>query len=632
MSQPEVDVSPEANDTPGPELADVLIEREVATASEIEYARRVCAKLNRSRPLIDVLCELGIAEKEELLGTLRDAPIDLPLEQLLLELGFLDPDELQQALDIQAEAPDRKEGIGDILLEHGYVDAQELLTALSLKFGRPTCSTLDASIDHELIASAPSAWSRQHGFVPVRREGGRTVVAFSDPSNAQSIEAAGQVYGVGGFDVVLATASEIDAAWRRWERSNAPKTAEVADEEVVGEVDTILADALKREASDIHIEPLSDRLRIRFREDGVLVPYRDLPIKAASPLTSRLKILSQSDIAERRRHQGGRFSVRVAGVDLDMRASFYVTVHGQKTVLRLLNRARTLMPLKDIGMPKRTLERYCSEVLERPSGVVLVTGPTGSGKTSTLYSSIHHINHDGLSIVTAEDPVEYTIEGISQCSINAEIDLTYEETLRHIVRQDPDVVVIGEIRDKFSAETAIQAALTGHKVITTFHTEDTIGGLVRLLNMNIEAFLISSTVVSVLAQRLVRKVCERCAVPYEPTAADHRMLGVGPEHLKGAEMRIGRGCSHCRGSGYRGRVAVFELLVLTEEIRDAILAHATAYEIRRISRERSDLVSLFEDGLVKAANGVTTLAEIHRMLPRLDVPRPLQELRRMVGD
>ncbi|NNL67414.1 MAG: type II/IV secretion system protein, partial [Myxococcales bacterium] len=407
---------------------------------------------------------------------------------------------------------------------------------------------------------------------------------------------------------------------------------EMREDEVVSDIDQMLAEALDRGASDIHVEPLPERLRIRFREDGVMVPYRDLPIGVSAAFTSRLKVLCQSDISERRRHQGGRFTTTVNGTELDMRASFYVTLHGQKTVLRLLNRARTLQPLEEIGMPRRTLERYREDALDCPSGVVLVTGPTGSGKTSTLYSSINHINNDELAIITAEDPVEYTIDGISQCSLNAEIDLTYEETLRHIVRQDPDVIVIGEIRDRFSAETAIQAALTGHKVITTFHTEDTIGGLVRLLNMNIEAFLISSTVVSVLAQRLVRRVCDHCAVPYEPTAVDHRRLGLDASHLEGAEMRIGRGCNHCRGSGYRGRIAIFELLVLMEKIRDAILAHATSHEIRRISREESGLVSLFEDGLVKAARGLTTLSELYRMLPRLDAPRPLPELRRLVGD
>jgi type IV pilus assembly protein PilB len=224
------------------------------------------------------------------------------------------------------------------------------------------------------------------------------------------------------------------------------------------------------------------------------------------------------------------------------------------------------------------------------------------------------------------------MDGIAQCSLNSEIDLTYEETLRHIVRQDPDVIVIGEIRDRFSAATAIQAALTGHKVLSTFHTEDTIGGLVRLLNMEIEAFLISSTVVSVLAQRLLRRVCDACAIPYEPSAMDLRRIGYRAGDFDGAMLRTGRGCSACRRTGYRGRVGVFEMLVLVEEVRDAILQHKTSYEIRRISRERSGLVSLLEDGLVKAARGLTTLEEIIENVPRLDRPRPLAELRRLLEE
>jgi type IV pilus assembly protein PilB len=277
------------------------------------------------------------------------------------------------------------------------------------------------------------------------------------------------------------------------------------------------------------------------------------------------------------------------------------------------------------------LEYFREGALELPSGVVLVTGPTGSGKTTTLYSCIAEIQDDETSIITAEDPVEYMIDGIAQCSINPAIDLSYEETLRHIVRQDPDVIVIGEIRDTFSAEVAIQAALTGHKVLTTFHTEDTIGGLLRLLNMDIEAFLVSSTVVSVLAQRLLRRICDECAVPYQPTPADLRRLGYANDALRSGNFRQGVGCEACRHTGFRGRIAVFELLVLDAAVRDALLMRKTSHDIRTISRESSGLVSLLEDGIAKSAAGFTTIGEIVRMLPRLDKPRPLAELKRLVG-
>lgn len=308
-----------------------------------------------------------------------------------------------------------------------------------------------------------------------------------------------------------------------------------------------------------------------------------------------------------------------------------MTIHGEKVVLRLLNRKTELINISDIGMGPRVLDRYLHDVLDVPTGVVIITGPTGSGKTTTLYSSVDYLNTPDTSIVTAEDPVEYVIEGISQCSINTKINRTFEETLRHIVRQDPDVIVLGEIRDRFSADTAIQAALTGHKVLTTFHTEDSIGGLLRLLNMDIEAFLISSTVVSVMAQRLLRRVCTSCGEPYTPSPSEVRRLGCSHDDLRGASFIDGKGCAACRYTGYRGRVCVFELLVLNEMVKDAILGRRTSYEIRRISVESSGLVTLVEDGLLKAAQGQTSLAEVLRHLPRVMRPRSLDEIRRLLG-
>ncbi len=283
-------------------------------------------------------------------------------------------------------------------------------------------------------------------------------------------------------------------------------------------------------------------------------------------------------------------------------------------------------------MGSNMLSSFLENAVYQPSGVLLVTGPTGSGKTSTVYSCINHIKNPQISIITAEEPVEYVIDGIAQCSIEPSINLTFEETLRHIVRQDPDVIVIGEIRDNSSAEMAMQSALTGHKVLSTFHTEDSIGGLIRLLNMNIAPFLISSTVVSVLAQRLLRRVCESCAIEVTATPIQLQRLGMSAADLHGARFRKGRGCSQCKQTGYKGRLGVFELLVLDELVRDAILEQKTSYEIRQISIEHSGLVTLLEDGLVKAAAGITTLDEVLRCLPKLIKPRPLPEIRRLSGE
>jgi type IV pilus assembly protein PilB len=420
----------------------------------------------------------------------------------------------------------------------------------------------------------------------------------------------------------------------RWAESSKPVGEASTSKEgaAVKLVNKIILAAIDREASDIHIEPLKDRLRIRFRQDGVLMPFEELSKDVTAALTNRIKVLCDVDITEKRRHQGGRILFGYHGGELDLRVSFYVTVHGEKIVMRLLNRKGLLLKIQHIGMARPMLERFKEDALYQPSGVILITGPTGSGKTTTVYSCIHTINTPQVSIITAEEPVEYVIDGISQCSINPKINLTFEETLRHIVRQDPDVIVIGEIRDNFSAEVAVQAALTGHKVLTTFHTEDSIGGLIRLLKMNIEAFLISSTVVSVLAQRLVRKVCPECSKTYKPSTAELQRLGYTANDVVGTSFRKGDGCAHCQHTGYKGRVGIFELLVLDESVRNAIIDQKTSQEIRRISIESTGLVTLIEDGIFKAASGLTTIDEVLRCLPRLQKPRPFSELKRLLGE
>jgi type IV pilus assembly protein PilB len=357
-------------------------------------------------------------------------------------------------------------------------------------------------------------------------------------------------------------------------------------------------------------------------------------LELAAPVATRLKVMAEADIAERRRHQDGRilYESAATGMTLDLRVSFYITVHGEKVVLRLMNKKGELLDIDDIGMAPRMLHQFRDDALATPSGIIIVTGPTGAGKTTTLYSCVNHLNDLETSIITAEEPVEYVLDGISQCSINPKIGVTFTETLRHIVRQDPDVIVMGEVRDTFSAETAIQAALTGHMVLTTFHTEDAVGGLLRLLNMGIEAFLIASTITCLLAQRLLRRICPHCAAPYTPTPDEYRRLGYTHGDLAGADLQVGRGCTACRFTGYKGRVGIFELLTLNDEVKEAVLARKTVQVIRRISIESSGLITLMEDGIAKAARGKVSLPEVMRRLPRAVKPRPLHELRRLLGE
>ncbi|MCL4694562.1 MAG: GspE/PulE family protein, partial [Candidatus Hydrogenedentes bacterium] len=316
----------------------------------------------------------------------------------------------------------------------------------------------------------------------------------------------------------------------------------------------------------------------------------------------------------------------VGARDYDLRLSIYVTVHGECAVMRILNKQTGILELDELGMNPTMRERYRTDVLDIPTGVVLITGPTGSGKTTTLYSSLAYSNKIDTKIITAEDPVEYMIDGLIQCSIYDKIGRTFESTLREIVRQDPDIIVLGEIRDRTTAETAIQAALTGHKVYSTFHTEDTIGGLLRLIDMDIETFLISSTVISVLAQRLLRRICTACAVPYTPGPRELDRIGLTVEEVHEFEFKRGQGCKLCNYTGYLGRTAAYELLVLNEEVKEAILAKRPAHVIRKISTDTTGLISMREDAIAKTVRGLTTFDEVLRHTPRTFEMRRLRQI------
>ncbi|MBL0714848.1 MAG: Flp pilus assembly complex ATPase component TadA [Desulfosarcina sp.] len=612
------------------EIVDMLIQADCLKEKQVAYAQRVQVKLETSRGLLDVLKELEFISDDQVKQAIRENHLSMRIGSLLVELGYLSAQALENAFQIQKEDQQRRK-LGEILVAHNFISQKHFLEVLSIQLGYPLIDPEFVQIDPHLFTRVPERWYDLHPVLPIRREDNEILVAFADPLDKDAINAARQAFNE-DIKPAIAPPEAIRAAIDQARRGFAAGYQAVQKEDsVVGIVDAIITAAVEADASDIHIEPQKDRLRVRFRQDGLLVKHKDLAPELIPSLTSRLKVMCEVNITEKRRHQGGRMRFERSGIKLDLRASFYVTIHGEKIVLRLLNRKNELIALEDVGMAPKMLSRFIAEALDQPSGVVLITGPTGSGKTTTVYSGINRINDPRISIATAEEPVEYMIDGIAQCSINPKINLTFEETLRHIVRQDPDVIVIGEIRDNFSAEIAVQAALTGHKVLTTFHTEDSIGGLIRLLNMDIEAFLVSSTVVSVLAQRLLRKVCRSCATPEAPNPGDLQRMGYSPASVAGARFMKGPGCAECGYTGYRGRVGIFELLVLDEMVRNAILEQRTSFEIRKICIESSGLVTLLEDGIVKAADGVTTLEEVLRCLPRLQPPRPLSELRRALG-
>ncbi|MCU0595205.1 MAG: Flp pilus assembly complex ATPase component TadA [Desulfobacterota bacterium] len=610
-----------------------LIQEGHITSAQLEYAKNVQEKLDTPKRLSAVLRELGYVEESEIRETLRKNRTGMRLGSLLVELNYISEDQLRATLSQQRQGNSSKR-LGELLIENHYITEFELAQALSVQLGYPYVDLRPNMVDPSLAKKASKQFLLTHRILPLGKENGTVRIAMADPLDSTALAAVQEVFGA-KLTLCIALESALRESLDTFDRQLSPsKKVEVEEHEVVKLVNQLLSEALKTGASDIHIEPLAKRTRVRMRKDGSLIQHMELPRDLHASIVARIKVMAKANIAEKRRHQDGRilFEPGAAEQSVDIRASFYVTIFGEKVVMRLLTRKAGLYKVGDLGMGAKVLDRFVEEVLELPTGVVIITGPTGSGKTTTLYASINHCNRVDTSIITAEEPVEYVIEGISQCPIDPKIGLTFEESLRHILRQDPDIIILGEIRDKQSAESAIQAALTGHKVLTTFHTEDSIGGLLRLMNMDIEAFLISSTVVCVLAQRLIKRVCPHCRKSYLPSAKDLRRLQYEPQSIQGYSFSIGAGCSRCSYTGYQGRTGIFEILILNEHVKEAIRKRKTSYAIRRISVETTGLVTLLEDGIVKAARGITSIPEVLRNLPLLDPPRPLDQIHRLIGE
>lgn len=612
----------------------VLVEAKIIDAKQLRYARRVKSKLSQPKSLLLVLQDLEYVDRTQLLKTLRKVKVELKLGDFLVQLGYIKPAELRSALSIRRDRPPGQE-LGPILLENHFIAEDKLLDVLAIMMEVPKVAPDFSKIDDQILRNINPKWCQDNKLIPMGLHKGRVVIAAIHPKDELARQRVRQVYGDKAIFGISSKRS-IEKAIHAFEISrnrHINKNNSVVESDTVKLVNGIILDALKAEASDIHVEPMHDQVRVRFRCDGVLVPHLFIELEQAAAVVSRIKVLAGADIAERRHHQDGRieFNNPETGHNIDLRASFFVTIHGEKVVLRVLSRQVEMLNVEELGLPPRVLESFYHDVLDVPSGVVLITGPTGSGKTTTLYSCINYLNNIERCIITAEDPVEYQMDGIAQCSLNGKINLDYESTLTAMVRQDPDVIVLGEIRDAFSANTVIEAALTGHKVLTTFHTEDTVGSLIRLVNMDIEPFLISSTVVSVLAQRLLRKVCPKCATQYQPTASELKRLGYSFRDFSGFNFLMGEGCDYCRYTGYKGRVGIYEILIMNERIKDALVANKSSYEIRRICFDTSDMTTLLEDGLLKALKGQTTLDEVLRHLPRIVKPRPVSEIQRITG-
>jgi general secretion pathway protein E len=551
------------------------------------------------------------------------------LGEILVAEGLTSPDTVERALARQRTTG---ELIGQALVALGVVTHDEVLRALATQQNLPYLSRDEMPSALPVLKNLSAKYLRTYAVCPVSVEGGLMTVATSDPRNPVVLDDLRQSTGLSVKLVISSPEAIAEAIDRTYDGANASalqRIVEGMDEERGGEgdedvshlrdmafeapvvrlVNLLVENAITAEASDIHIEPFEDTLRIRYRIDGILYDQEAPPRRLQAAVTSRIKIMAEMNIAERRLPQDGRIRVNLHGSRVDIRVSTMPTVHGESIVMRLLQRSSVFLPLDKLGFPADTLKRFES-LIKRPHGIILVTGPTGSGKTTTLYGALDKINSPDRKIITVEDPVEYQLKGVNQIAVKPKIGLTFATGLRHIVRQDPDVILVGEIRDLETAEIAIQASLTGHLVFSTLHTNDAPAAITRLQDMGVEPYLVASVLEAVLAQRLVRRICGTCRVQDTPSAADLDALGVTAP--PGTRLFRGKGCEECRGTGYRGRMGIYELFPITEDARSLMLRRAASRDIRQYAIS-AGMVTLRMDGWRRACEGLTTVEEILRV-------------------
>jgi len=552
----------------------------------------------------------------------------MSIGELLLEKGLITPEHLAQALALRKKTGQR---LDKALVELGCVSEEQILREMSEQLGIPMVDLADVQIDVETLRSLPPKLVYRRGLVPLQKENGTLRVATSDPFDLYGFD---EVRLLTGLEIqpVLAPSDEIDKVIKAHYGVGGDTIEEMMDTtdlEVVNDpsgdsddllemaqeasviklVNEIFLEALKERASDIHIEPYERDLKIRYRIDGVLqettMPMQVRRFQAA--IISRIKIMAHLNIAEKRLPQDGRIKLQMGGRQIDVRVSVIPMLWGEGVVMRLLDRSTVMFTLPQLGMSEDTFELF-HQLIARPHGIILVTGPTGSGKTTTLYAALQEIVSPSIKVLTVEDPVEYHLEGVNQIQVNPKIGLTFARGLRHILRHDPDVVMIGEIRDLETAEAAVQAALTGHLVFSTLHTNDSASSATRLLDMGVEPFLVTSTLEAAMAQRLVRTICPECKEPYEP---DLDKLPPDAQVEPGRPLYRGAGCRKCRGTGYYGRTGLFELMVAGESIRERIMRRAPVGEI--LAAAKADGLRLLrEDGWLKVREGITTPEEVIR--------------------
>jgi len=559
------------------------------------------------------------------------------LGQKFVDLGFMDEAQLESIYEEMRTTEGR---LGDIALERGLINEEQLLQATAEAHGMRVANLEDAKPHPDAVKIVQKQMAELYKLVPLSYENDVLTVAMADPNNLQAMDDLKNLLGIRNVNPVLGPPKQIEALLARaysgekeesitnlisqLEASDiGSKTvgrensidlddlAELANSAPVRKlINMVLLMGIRDHASDIHFEPFEDEYKMRYRCDGVLYEMVPPPRHLAAAIASRIKVMSNLDIAERRLPQDGRIELNVGGNPVDMRVSVLPTLFGESVVIRVLDRTNVGLSLDRIGMPPDILAQFRA-VIRKPNGIVLVTGPTGSGKTTTLYSALSELNEIDVKIITTEDPVEYEIDGIIQCQINHEIDLTFASALRAILRQDPDVILVGEIRDLETAQIAIQASLTGHMVFSTLHTNDAPSSITRLRDMGVEPFLITATVEAIQAQRLVRKICPNCRNGYEPTREQLMELNLTPDDVKGKQFFYGEGCDKCNNLGFKGRTGLYELMIMNDEIRDMVSRGASTDSIRLYCRKQG-VASLRDSGLRALFAGITTLDEVVR--------------------
>jgi len=542
------------------------------------------------------------------------------LGDLLLDSGLITAEQLQSALAEKQKG----QRLGDALLERGFITEQQLIEVLEFQLGIPHVSLYRFPFDQKLIKLVSKEMAKRNLLIPIKIEGDKLLVAMADPMDFYAID---DLRLATGFQIETAIASKDDilrAINKYYEIDDSMSDImnqltvqdEVQEEKITSDdspvvrlVNQILQNAVQQKASDIHIDPQETKVLIRFRVDGVLKNERTFPKHMQSVLVARLKIMANLDITEHRVPQDGRIKMHIEFHPIDLRVSTLPTIYGEKIVMRILDLGSTLNDLNKLGFNSLNLKRF-KTLIENPTGIMLITGPTGSGKSSTLYAALNHLNSEEVNIITIEDPVEYQLEGINQIQVNANVGMTFAKGLRSILRQDPNIIMVGEIRDRETADVAVRASLTGHLVLSTLHTNDSLGTITRLVDMGVEPFLVASSLTGVVAQRLVRKVCRDCASEQAPTQREIEIFA--KRGLSIDKVVRGRGCGTCNMTGYKGRLAIHELLMLSDEMKRVIMNNEPFSRLRDLAI-KNKTIFLIDDGLLKVKQGLTTTEEILRV-------------------